>query len=387
MRLNSNATDAASVNVVTAAELRTMQFEPMRWVLPDYITEESVTLLVGRPKIGKSWLMLNLALACASSGGDVLGSMPPHGDVLYLALEDGNRRLQRRIDKILLPFNGAWPPSLTFVPMGSWPRADQGGLDKIEDWCASAAHPVLVLIDTLARFRKFADGKQQLYAADTEAIASLQKIAVKFHLAIVVGHHDRKAEADDDFDTVSGTLGLTGAADTVMLLKRKPHGVILSVRGRDVEERETAMHFDKATWRWTILGEASVVRRSVERNRVIAAIAERGGSASVSEIMPEVELNRNALDLLLGRMVRHGEIVRIGRGKYARPGQHAEAGQIGQKERSDSEAIASAGQPADLSNVSDLSMPEPLSTSKPLGENVADDAGVRRNEEEHAWTV
>jgi Transcriptional regulator, AbiEi antitoxin len=275
-----------SLKVVTAAELRTMQFEPMRWALPDYVAEESVTLLVGRPKIGK------------------------------------------------------------------------GGLDEIERWCASAAHPALVLIDTLARFRKPTDAKQQLYASDTEAMASLPKIAVKYHLAIVVGHHDRKAEADDDFDTVSGTLGLTGAADSVILLKRKPHGVILSVRGRDVEERETAVHFDKAKWRWTILGEASTVRRSVERSRVIAVMTEAGGLASVQQIMAEIKLRRNALDLLLGRMAKDGEIVRIGRGKYALPDQFAEPRQIGQKERRDGEAVSGVGTTPDLSNLSDLSEPD-----------------------------
>jgi hypothetical protein len=72
-----------------------------------------------------------------------------------------------------------------------------------------------------------------------------------------VVHHDRKAEADDPFDTVSGSLGLTGAADTILILKRQTGGVTLYARGRDIEERETALHFEKTTCRWSILGEAS----------------------------------------------------------------------------------------------------------------------------------
>ena len=344
-----------SEKIVTAADLKTMRFEPVRYILPQYIPE-GVALLIGRPKIGKSWFALDLAVAVAS-GRSVLGSLKPlHGDVLYLALEDGKRRLQRRLNKLLSTFGAAWPEQLCLIPMGDWHRADQGGLEDIEAWCASVTNPVLIVIDTLERFRKPADSKQQLYAADTQAVASLQKIAIKYGIAILVLHHDRKAEADDPFDTVSGTLGLTGAADTILILKRQPDGgVVLHARGRDIEESDTALQFDKATCRWTILGEASAVHRSAERRRVISALAEAGGPLSVGEIMAEVKLKRNAADVLLGRMAKDGELERIGRGRYGLPAQTANVRQIGQKERCDGEAIAFAKQTGDLSDLSDLS--------------------------------
>jgi len=333
----------------TAADLKTMKFEPINYVVPQYLPE-GVTLLIGRPKIGKSWLALDLAVACASDRF-VLGELKPqHGDVLYLALEDGKRRLQRRLDKLLSPFANAWPKRLTLAQAGEWRRADQGGLAHVEAWCGLAAKPILVVIDTLARFRKPVSGKQQFYAADTEEIASLQQIAIKYGTAILVLHHDRKAEADDPFDTVSGTLGLTGAADTILILKRQPDGsVVFHARGRDIEESDTAVGFDKTTCRWTILGEASAVRRSAERQRVIAALTETRGPLSVREIMSEAKLTRNAADVLLGRMAKDGEIKRVGRGSYSLPGQ------IGQKERSDAEAAETPEQTADLSNLSDLS--------------------------------
>jgi hypothetical protein len=331
-----------------------MTFEPVRYVVPQYIPE-GVTLLIGRPKIGKSWLALDLAVAC-SSYLTVLGSLKPaEGAVLYLALEDSRRRLQSRLDKLLSPFGDAWSERLSIVEAGGWRRADQGGLEDIDDWAATATKPVLVVIDTLARFRKPIDAKQQVYAADTEAIAGLQKIAIKHGLAIVLVHHDRKAEADDPFDTVSGSLGLTGAADTILILKRQTGGVTLYARGRDIEERETALRFDKTTCRWSILGEASVVHRSAERSQVIAALTEAGGPLLVGAIMAETGLKRNAVDLLLGRMVKDGEIVRVGRGRYGVPGSATNSRQIGQKERSDQEAVEIAEQTDDLSNLSDLS--------------------------------
>jgi hypothetical protein len=342
-------------NTFTAAKLQRMTFEPVRYVVPQYVPE-GVTLLIGRPKIGKSWLALDLAIAC-SSGLTVLGSLnPTEGDVLYLALEDSKRRLQRRVDKLLSPFSEAWSERLSIVEAGGWRRADQGGLEDIEEWAATATKPVLVVIDTLARFRKPVDGKQQVYAADTEAIACLQKIAIKHNLAIVVVHHDRKAEADDPFDTVSGSLGLTGAADTILILKRQTGGgMTLYARGRDIEERETAVRFEKTTCRWSILGEASAVQRSAERARVITVLTEAGRPLSVGEIVAETGFKRNAADVLLGRMAKEREIVRVGRGRYGLPGQAPNSRQIGQKERSDQEAVESAEQTDDLSNLSDLS--------------------------------
>jgi RecA-family ATPase len=330
-----------------------MTFEPVRYVLPRFIVE-GVTLLVGRPKVGKSWWVLDLCLGCAAGlvTHGKLNAM--EGDVLYLALEDGKRRLQKRLDKLLPTFSGEWPDRLKLVPMGGWRRADQGGLDDIEAWCQSVPKPVLIVIDTLERFRKPANGKSPLYSSDYEAITGLQQIGGKYQVAIVVLHHDRKSDADDAFDTVSGTLGLTGAADTILIIKRRPNGVVLYARGRDIEESETAMQFDKQTCRWTILGVAADVLQSNERTKIIAALTSAGQALTIREIMAEAETsNRNATDILLGKMVRDGQIVRVGRGRYDLS--PTIGGKIGQKERLNGQAIDSAAKTSNLSNLSDLS--------------------------------
>jgi hypothetical protein len=192
-------------NVVSAAALRLLTFEPMRFVLQSLLVV-GITLLVGRPKIGKSWLALAIALACAGRG-TVLGQKAEHGDVLYLALEDGLRRLHQRLDKLLSPVQAHWPERLKLVPIGGWLRQDMGGMADLEEWCRSVPKPTLVIIDTLARFRKPVTGTAALYNVDYAAIAGMQKIAIEHGVAIVVLHHDRKADADNPFDTVSGTLG------------------------------------------------------------------------------------------------------------------------------------------------------------------------------------
>ena len=194
--------------IVTARALQTMTFKPVRYILPGYITE-GATIIAGKPKVGKSWLTLDLAIA-ATSERFTLGTLKPtQGDVLYLALEDNHRRLQRRIGKL-------WPngrPSDRLALVTDWKRADEGGIEDINDWCTSVADPVMVIVDTLEKFRPLQSSRANAYSADYAAVTGLQKIAGERRVAVVINHHVRKMDADDPFDTVSGTLGLTGAAD------------------------------------------------------------------------------------------------------------------------------------------------------------------------------
>jgi hypothetical protein len=223
---------------------------------------------------------------------------PTDGDVLYLALEDNHRRLQRRMAK-LLPHNECWPERLSLHT--EWRRVDDGGLADIEEWCGSVAAPTLIVVDTLEKLRPQANSKAQAYSADYHAIEGLQKIAGTKGISIAVCHHVRKMDAEDPFDTVSGTLGLTGAADTLLILKRHSGNVTLFAKGRDIEESETAVQFNKNTCRWSILGEAAEVHRSAERQKILAALDDaEGADLSVPEIMVAIESNnRNATDILL----------------------------------------------------------------------------------------
>jgi len=169
-------------------------------------------------------------------------------------------------------------------------KGRSGGLNDIEQWISTVEAPRLVIVDTLAQFRKAPNGKAPLYADDYAAIADLQKLASKHNIAIIIVHHDRKMDAEDVFDTVSGSLGLTGAADTILIMKRQAGAVTLHVRGRDIEDAEKALQFDKPSCRWTILGEAADVNRSAERGRVIAALKEAGGPLQAKDIWIAAEL-------------------------------------------------------------------------------------------------
>ena len=339
--------------VITAATLQSMTFPAVRYVLPGYIPE-GLTILAGKPKTGKSWFALDLAIAVAS-GRFTLGTVkPPQDDVLYLALEDNPRRLKRRIAKILGE-NTPWPPRLTLKTQ--WRRTDAGGIADIDEWAAEVENPRLVIIDTLERIRPMTNGKAQAYTSDYQAIEGLQKLAGDRGLAVLVVHHVRKMEADDPFDTISGTLGLTGAADTILVLKRQSGSMTVFARGRDIEESETALQFNKETCRWSILGDAADVRRSSERTAILQALRGAGADGmSVNEIMAATSRgNRQALDVLLFKMKENAEIVWVKRGVYALPQSNlSDAGKIGKKERSEEQDIDIAKENVDLTNLTDL---------------------------------
>src|SRR4051794_20399267 len=83
------------LGLLTASALMQMHLPPVRYILEGYIAE-GLTILAGRPKLGKSWLALDIGIAVAM-GGYSLNIKAEQGDCLYLALEDNRRRMQKRL--------------------------------------------------------------------------------------------------------------------------------------------------------------------------------------------------------------------------------------------------------------------------------------------------
>lgn len=301
----------------TAQDLGSMDFPPIKWIVPGYIPE-GCSLLAGRPKLGKSWMVLDIALAVAR-GGYCLGDAEcAQGEVLYLALEDNKRRLQSRIRKVSTTLcKDLWPKGLTFAT--AWPRCDDGGLDRVRTWLKGATSPRLVVVDVLAQFRAHKGRDESVYESDYKAIKGLQELASEFGIAVVIVHHTRKGTSDvDPFEQISGTLGLSGAADAAIVLDRTAEGCTLYGRGRDIEEYEKAVTFDKATCRWTVQGDANEVHRSDERGRILAAIDENEAPMSPSELATVTGMKGGNVRRLLLSMGKAGDVRKVRYGKYAR---------------------------------------------------------------------
>jgi hypothetical protein len=303
-------------HVFTAADLQRKTFPPVSYCVPDLIPE-GLTIIAGKPKIGKSWLALDICIAVAA-GRFCLGERKPtQGDVLYAAMEDNPRRLQRRIDKLLSPISAQWPERLTLA--NSWRRLDKGGVDDIRQWIEQTGNPRLVILDTLAGVKPIRT--QQGYTEDYESLTALHQLANEKGVSIIVLHHTRKMEAEDPVDTVSGTLGLSGCADSILILGRSSQGTTLYVRGRDIEEAEHAVSFDKGACRWTILGTAADVHRSNERGKILDALLNATELLGPQQISDRTLMKSDNVRYLLGQMVQAGEVMKTTRGRYRHPDQ------------------------------------------------------------------
>jgi RecA-family ATPase len=142
---------------------------------------EGVTILAGKPKVGKSWFALDLALALAG-GRFVLGDIHLiEGDVLYAAPEDNDRRLRARIERILTQNEQKWPDRLTLTT--KWNRLDAGGVADAKEWAASVTRPRLMIFDTLAGFRGDRNNKDTTMKAITGPFRSCRTGRVRPGLA------------------------------------------------------------------------------------------------------------------------------------------------------------------------------------------------------------
>jgi AAA domain/Toprim-like len=307
-------------HVFTAAPLKEKKFEPISYVVP-LLIPEGVTILAGKPKVGKSWLALDLALALAG-GRFVLGDIHLiEGDVLCAALEDNDRRLRSRIERILTQQEQKWPPRLTLATQ--WRRLDAGGVADAKEWAASVKKPQLIIFDTLAGVRGDRNTKDTTYEGDYRALQELQKWAGEAGLGILILHHTRKMESEDPIDSVSGTLGLAGCVDTVAVLARTGKGTTLYIRGRDVEEQEKAISFNKSNCRWTILGEAEEVYSSDSRQKIVTflnAVTTCHDAVSPKDLADVCDMNEPLVRKALGRMRSDGEILKVSRGRYISAG-------------------------------------------------------------------
>ncbi|HEY8594562.1 MAG TPA: AAA family ATPase [Devosiaceae bacterium] len=295
----------------TANDLQAMDFPPLEFFVDGLITE-GLTLLAGKPKMGKSWMALDLAMSVAI-GSEALGERAcKKGTTLYCALEDNQRRLQRRMrhvygDQI------EWPTNFHFTTQMS--KFDQGGLEQLEQWIEDH-QPSLVIIDTLVCIRPKSN-KDNGYDADYGALAPLQKLAGEYGIAIVVIHHLRKMSGDDPLDKVSGTTGLTGAADSILVLDRQSHGTTLYGRGREMDDIDITMELQEGLWQ--ILGDSDSVKISSERKAIIEFLQntdEAVGPKAIAEALGQQEPN---VRQLLTSMAKDGEVKKEGRGQYVLP--------------------------------------------------------------------
>ena len=242
------------LNITPAPVLQTANLPPVSFLI-EGILPDGTSLLTAASKIGKSWMVLDLGL-CIASGGAFLGHNTKQAGVLYLALEDSLHRLQNRMNKIL----GGKPAPEQFYFATEAPKLDNGLLDTLDDHLKKHPDTKLIIIDTLQKVRGQALPRESGYAQDYREMETIKDFMDKRGVSTIFIHHNRKMKDDDDpFNMISGTNGIMGAADTIWTItkaSRADEEATLHITGRDVEQSDTVIRFDKGEWRWQKVGAA-----------------------------------------------------------------------------------------------------------------------------------
>lgn len=318
--------DDLLAGIVTGDALDAMEFPPVAWAVPGIIPE-GYGLITGASKAGKSWLVFGLALDVAR-GTAAFGCIPTGRPrpVLYLALEDGLRRLQGRARKLLgegVPI----PPGLdvmTEVPHGK-------ARSVIRAWLGRhRGQDAVVIVDVLAKVMDPAAPGEGAYERDYR-VGSRFKQIVAHHpgVTLIAVHHTRKMAANDWADSTSGTTGVNGAADWTLNLSRdrNSEAATLRVMGRDVPEGEYAATVREGTWTLDGGDLSQAAQRAQEVHQqeglgdksaqVLRIVGEHPDGIGPTELGRLADLTASNAGTYLTRLADAGRIAKAGRGKYS----------------------------------------------------------------------
>ncbi len=302
--------DTSPLDLLTADDILTTAWPEPVWAVPSLLPA-GLCILAGKPKVGKSWLALQVAQAVAA-GSFVLGEQIVQGPILYLALEDPPRRLKERLQK------QCWPPGLPaeFMPIGRF--ADQvgdlrsGGGERLARQIENRGYR-LVVVDTLSRS---SIGDQNDVQAMTQALTPIQEMAHRFNCAVLLVDHHSKLGSGDVITDILGSTAKGAMADTAWGLYRErgKTGAKLAVTGREVEEQTLNLSMDHVTGVWQYEKDAQAIQLGGRKREILDLLAEMG-SAGVVDIAGLIDRDKGNVYKDLQELVNAGLVRKTGKGK------------------------------------------------------------------------
>jgi phage/plasmid primase-like uncharacterized protein len=300
------------------------KFEEPDWIVPGIFPQNSLNLVSAKPKDGKSWWALNVALAIAQ-GGIALGNQKfkcTQSVVLYLALEETEARLKLRLDQLLLAQYTTMPERFFYETKAK--KVGDGFEKQIETWAneARAEHPnlpLLVIVDTLKKV-KIAGNNKSLYDSDYESTEAFRELVEKLNIAIILIHHNNKLKFDNDadpLDAISGSSGLPASVDNNLIVKRirgSEYGELYRV-GRDFRDDSiVVIKFDKTTGVWTALdGDIEQYTLGNMRQQIVSSIRE--GATCLKDLTEMLDKPWETIQRTVNRMIHDNQLVRKKEGR------------------------------------------------------------------------
>jgi len=299
-------------------EIMQTEYPPIRMLVEKLIQQGVVTILAGKAKAGKSFLVLGAAFAIAEACQNAFSSPGYHGlhcersGVLYMALEDTERRIKNRAKKMreALPI----PEGIDICTQA--PRLDEGIIEQLEAYLDEHPDTRLIIIDTLTKILPPPGRDGVSYLQDYLNIQGLRDLAHRRDVAILPVMHCRKADGADIFDTIQTTMGTQGGAENLIVLQRRrgEDRAVLHATGNDIEDESLAMKWEKESCTWSILGDADEVAESENEERIFGALEALGGEGKLGQIAERLkgEMVTSYVKTTLYRMAASGKLTNTG---------------------------------------------------------------------------
>lgn len=301
MRRQEIACDPNRLHTMTMTEIYDTVYEVRPAVIEDLLYP-GLSILVGDPKIGKSFLMLQFAYHVAT-GTDLWERHVRQGDVLYLALEDQYERLQRRLFRMFKEKD----TQRLHIAIRSKQQGD-GLEDQLREFIEKHHDTQLIIIDTLEKIRTETKDNGN-YSHDSKFMYKLKEFADRYGICLLLVHHTRKLNGEDPFDKINGTNGLLGSVDSAMLFtkeQRTSNKATLLITGRDQPDAKIELERDHNTLDWIFISMNNELWHE-EPDPMLVNLAEKlkaiggcwSGTATELNTFLGTDLKPNSLSLKL----------------------------------------------------------------------------------------
>ena len=264
-------------------ELMNKNFSSAKFLVQDYVSE-GFTMFIGKPKVGKSWFLLQLAYSIAN-GDAFFDKSVDVGDVLYFSLEDNGRRLKERLQ--ILGYNKC--PNLHFV--FNCPKFDEKekGKEFLLNELEKLKNPKLIIIDTLQKVlsQKLEFKNSNAYEKQYNQFGEIKDFVQEHGISIIGSGHQKKRQEDDIFDTVNGSMAIQGSTDQLMIITKSTKNQSffrLRTIGRDVLEQDLTLEKNPKNMRFKSLGSTDLYEDSERSANIRKVLEETKKAMKPSEI-------------------------------------------------------------------------------------------------------
>lgn len=306
----------------SAADLLRENLPPLRYLVPRFLTDSGCIVFAGKPKVGKGWIMLELAL-CVAEGSIFWDENCEQGEVLMYMLEDNKRRVTERL-KILRPFGCDGVGNIRFRYSADGPfyvNSDGTGtlLDDIKANLRTFPRVRLIVIDVLQRVRGEERRTDNAYQTDYKIVGAIQKLSTEFGILILIVHHLKKGRVDDAIDSISGSFGVSGAADGSIIIGKEGDIMKVESQMRDIPDFEFELTKEGSNPMWK---PAQTVAELMEPNGttkaylVLRALREAACALSAGDIAKRTNISEKNVATYLGRLMKSNQVTRPSRGWY-----------------------------------------------------------------------